>query len=119
VHLVDLPTTFVSAGAEADPSVADAVSIDAALAPTRAAAAPTGTNTAALLAANAAPAAPIANAAAFSKSLSVGGYTAGTLGVMMHDCVKWVFTTSIEAGTLRVANGVGIGATEASRLSKS
>jgi len=23
---------------------------------------------------------------------NVGGYTAGTLGAMMHDCVKWVFT---------------------------
>jgi len=23
---------------------------------------------------------------------SVGGYTAGTFGAMMHDCVKWVFT---------------------------
>ena len=23
---------------------------------------------------------------------SVGGYTAGTLGAMMHDCVKWGFT---------------------------
>ena len=81
-------TTFVSAGAEADPSVAGAVSTDATLAPTGAAPAPTGAN----LAANAAPAAPVTNAAASSKSPSVGGYTAGTLGAMMHDCVKWVFT---------------------------
>jgi len=41
-------TTFVSAGAEADPSVAGAVSIDATFAPTSAAAAPTGANTAAI-----------------------------------------------------------------------
>jgi len=84
-------TTFASAGVETDPSVAGAVSTDAALAPTSAAADPTGTNTAAL-AANAAPAAPVTNAAALSKSPSVGSYTAGTLGAMMHDCVKWVFT---------------------------
>jgi len=56
-----------------------------------AAEAPTGANTAAL-AANAAPAAPITNAAASSKSPSVSGYTAGTLGAMMHDCVQWAFT---------------------------
>ena len=40
---------------------------------------------------------PVAEAAVFSTALSnaaniVGGYTAGTLGAMMHDCVKWVFT---------------------------
>jgi hypothetical protein len=35
--------------------------------------------------ANAAPAAPLINAAAFSKSPCVGGYTAGTLGAMMHE----------------------------------
>jgi len=80
-------TTFVSAGAAADPSVAGVVSRDAALATTCAATAPTGTNTAAL-AANAAPAGPLTNAADFSKSPSVGGYTAVTLGAMMHDCVK-------------------------------
>jgi len=84
-------TTFVSAGTEADPSVAGAVLTHAALAPTSAAAASTGTNTAALPA-NAAPTAPVTNAAAFSKSPRVGGYTAGTLGAIMHDCVKWVFT---------------------------
>ena len=42
-------TTFVSAGAEADPSVAGAVSTDASLAPTGATAAPTGANLAAML----------------------------------------------------------------------
>ena len=39
---------------------------------------------------------PVAEAAVSSTALSnaansVGGYTAGTLGAMMHDCVKWVF----------------------------
>ena len=81
---------FVSAGAEADPSVAGAVSTNAAFNPISAAAAPTGTNTAAL-AANAGPAASINNAAALSKSPSVGGYTTGTLEAMMHGFVTWVF----------------------------
>jgi len=58
------------------------------LAPTSAAAAPIGAN----LAANTAPAALVTNAATSSKSPSVGGYTAGTLGAIMHDCVKWGFT---------------------------
>ena len=40
---------------------------------------------------------PVAEAAVSSTALcnaasSVGGYTAGTLGAIMHDCVKWVFT---------------------------
>ena len=40
---------------------------------------------------------PVAEAAVSSTALfkaanSVGGYTAGTLGATMHDCVKWVFT---------------------------
>ena len=40
---------------------------------------------------------PVAGAAVSSTALSnamniVGGYTAGTLGAMMHDCVKWGFT---------------------------
>jgi len=40
---------------------------------------------------------PVAEAAVSSMALSnaansVSGYTAGTLGAMMHDCVKWVFT---------------------------
>jgi len=40
---------------------------------------------------------PVAEAAVSSTALSnaaisVGGYTAGTLGAMMHDCVKWGFT---------------------------
>jgi len=56
-------TAFVSAGAEADPSVASAVSTDAVLAATSAAAALTGANTTAL-AANTAPAAPITISAA-------------------------------------------------------
>jgi urease accessory protein UreF len=52
---------------------------------------------------------PVAEAAVSSTALSnaansVGGYTAGTLGAMMHACVQWGFT-GIEAGT-RVANGV-------------
>jgi len=34
---------------------------------------------------------PVTTAAASSKSPSVGGYTAWTLGAMMHDCVKWIF----------------------------
>jgi len=67
------------------------LSTDAALAPTSAAAIPTSATTAAL-AANAAPAAPVANAAASSKGPSVGGYTAGTLRAIMHDCVQWIFT---------------------------
>jgi len=72
-------TTFVSAGAEADPSVVGVVSKDAALAPTSAAATPAGANISAL-AANAAPATPVTNAAASSKSPIVGGYTAGSPG---------------------------------------
>ena len=56
-----------------------------------AATAPTGANTASL-AGNSAPAVPVTDAAAFSKCPSVSGYTAGTLGAMMHDCVKLVFT---------------------------
>ena len=63
------------------------LSTETALAPASAPAAPTGVNTA-TLAANA----PVTNVAASSKSLSVGGYTAGTLGAMKHDCVQWVFT---------------------------
>ena len=40
---------------------------------------------------------PVAEAAVSSTALSnaansVSGYTVGTLGAMMHDCVKWVFT---------------------------
>jgi len=40
---------------------------------------------------------PVAEAAVSSTALSnvansVGSYTAGTLGAMMHDCVKYVFT---------------------------
>jgi len=40
---------------------------------------------------------PVAEAAVSSTALSnatnsVGGYAAGTLGAIMHDCVKWVFT---------------------------
>jgi len=58
----------------------------AALAPTSAAYAHTGANNTAL-AASTAPAAPGTNAAASSNSRSVGGYTAGTLGAMMLDCV--------------------------------
>jgi len=47
--------------------------------------------------ASAAATPPVAEAAVSSTALSntansVGGYTAGTLGAMMHDCVKWVFT---------------------------
>ena len=76
-------TTFVSAGAEADPSVAGAVLTDATLAPTSAASAPTGAN----LASNVARTAPVTIAVASSKSTNVGGYTAGTLGTIMHDCV--------------------------------
>jgi len=39
----------------------------------------------------------VAEAAVSSTALSnaansVGGYPAGTLGAMMHDCIKWVFT---------------------------
>jgi len=64
--------------------VAGAVSTDAALAPTCAAVAPTGTNTAAL-AANAAPAAPVTNAAAlyFSAVRSPAG-GAAVCQVMNH-----------------------------------
>jgi len=47
--------------------------------------------------ASAAATPPVAEAAVSSTALSnavnsVGGYTAGTLRAMMHDCVKWVFT---------------------------
>ena len=47
--------------------------------------------------ASAAATSPVAEAAVASTALShaansVGGYTAGTLGAMMHDGVKWVFT---------------------------
>jgi len=47
--------------------------------------------------ASAAATSPVAEAAVSSTALSnaansVGGYTAWTLGAMMHDCVKWVFT---------------------------
>jgi len=47
--------------------------------------------------ASAAATPPVAEAAVSSTALSnaansVGGYTAGTLGAMMHDCVKWGFT---------------------------
>ena len=46
--------------------------------------------------ASAATTPPVAEAAVPSTALSntvngVGGYTAGTLGDTMHDCVKWVF----------------------------
>jgi len=86
-------STLGSAGAEADSSVAGAfdLSNDAFLAPTRAAAVPTGDNTVAL-ATNADPAGPVTNVAASSKSSSVSGYTAGRLGARMHDCVQWGFT---------------------------
>jgi len=82
-------TTFVSAGTAAIQSVAGAVdlSTDAALAPTSAATTPIGANTADL-AANVAPDAPVTNTAVFPNSPSVSGYTAGTLKVMMHDCVS-------------------------------
>jgi len=82
-------TTSVLAGAAATSSSAGAVglSIDAAtLAPKSAAAAPTGANTAAL-ASNDAPAVPVTNTPACSKSLNFGGFTAGRLGTMMHDFV--------------------------------
>jgi len=47
--------------------------------------------------ASAAATPPVAEAAVSSTALSnaansIGGYTAGTLGAMMHDYVKWVFT---------------------------
>jgi len=47
--------------------------------------------------ASAAATPPVAEAAVSSMAISnaansVRGYTAGTLGAMMHDCVKWVFT---------------------------
>ena len=47
--------------------------------------------------ASAAATPPVAEAAVSSMALSnaansVGGYTAGTLGAMMQDCVKWGFT---------------------------
>jgi len=47
--------------------------------------------------ASAAATPPVAEAAVSSTALSnaassVGGYTAGTLGAMTHDCVKWVCT---------------------------
>jgi len=47
--------------------------------------------------ASAAATPPVAEAAVSSTALSnaanrVGGYTAGILGAMIHDCVKWVFT---------------------------
>jgi len=47
--------------------------------------------------ASAAATPPVAEAAVSSTALSiaannVSGYTAGTLGAMMHDCVKWVYT---------------------------
>ena len=52
--------------------------------------------------ASAAATPPVAKAADSSTALSnaangVGGYTAGTLEAMMHDCVKWVFTGQQEA----------------------
>jgi len=34
----------------------------------------------------------VSSTALSNTANSVGGYTAGTLGAMMHDCVKWVFT---------------------------
>ena len=100
-------TTFVSTGTEADPAVAGAVSTDATLAPTSAAAVPKGTNTAAL-AANAAPAAPVSSPAAFSKSPSVGGYTARTLEAMMHhdtpsySLSKFITTEAIQGGVIAI-----------------
>jgi len=36
--------------------------------------------------------AAVSSAASSNAANSVGGYTAGTLGAMMHDCVKRVFT---------------------------
>jgi len=36
--------------------------------------------------------AAVSSTALFNATNSVGGYTAGTLGAMMYDCVKWVFT---------------------------
>ena len=60
----------------------------ATLAPTCATATPTGAN----LVANAAPVATVTTTVASSKSPSVDGYTAGTLGAMMHNCVTWGFT---------------------------
>ena len=36
--------------------------------------------------------AAVSSTASSNAANSVGGYTEGTLGVMMHDCVKWVFT---------------------------
>ena len=37
------------------------------------------------------PSCPVTNAPASSKIPNVGGYTAGTLGARMHDCVQLVF----------------------------
>jgi len=34
----------------------------------------------------------VSSTALSNAANSVSGYTAGTLGAMMHDCVKWVFT---------------------------
>jgi len=74
--------------------------------------------------ASAAATPPVAEAAVSSTALSnaansVGGYTAGTLGAIMHDCDKWVFTgqQALKPST-RVANGVEIGATKAPRRSR-
>ena len=36
--------------------------------------------------------AAVSSTALSNAANSVGGYTAGTLGAMMHDCVKWIFT---------------------------
>ena len=38
------------------------------------------------------PPVAVSSTALSNAANSVGGYTAGTLGAMMHDCVKWVFT---------------------------
>jgi len=95
-------------------------STDAALAPMSAAAAPTGANTVAL-AANAAPAAPDTNTAVSSKSPSVGGYTVGTSGAMMHNCVPWCFTGQRalkQAQEWQTVFELGIGATKASKRSQ-
>jgi len=36
--------------------------------------------------------AAVSSPALSNAANSVGGYTAGTLGAMMYDCVKWVFS---------------------------
>ena len=89
----------------------------AALVPTSAAAAPTGANTAAL-AANAAPAAPVTNAAVFLRSPSVGGNTIIISGDIESHDARLRQMGFHRAASIKVANGVGIGATKVSRRSR-